>query len=259
MEKGNIAKWLKKEGDSIKPGDILAQIETDKATVDFEMQEEGYIAKLMYPEGAKDVKLGQVVAIIVESKEDIAKFKDFKGDSAAATPTPAPAAPKAAEQPKTAALSTPAAAPTQQRSASTGGRVFASPLAKKVAADSGLELAGLIGSGPNNRIIVADVEAALLIAKQQPTASKAKIILPDFSNVSFEDKEVSNIRKVIADRLCYSKQNIPHYYVTVSVNVDNLIKLRAKLNSVAKSKISVNDMVIKAASLASVRVPETNS
>jgi pyruvate dehydrogenase E2 component (dihydrolipoamide acetyltransferase) len=117
MEKGNIAKWLKKEGDSIKPGDILAQIETDKATVDFEMQEEGYIAKLMYPEGAKDVKLGQVVAIIVESKDDVAKFKDYQGASAA------PAAP--------------------QRSASTGDRVFASPLAKKVAAEKGLDLAGI--------------------------------------------------------------------------------------------------------------------
>ena len=106
MEKGNIAKWLKKEGDSIKPGDILAQIETDKATVDFEMQEEGYIAKLMYPEGAKDVKLGQVVAIIVESKDDVAKFKDYQAASAAPTPA-APAAPKkepvAAEQPKASA------------------------------------------------------------------------------------------------------------------------------------------------------------
>jgi pyruvate dehydrogenase E2 component (dihydrolipoamide acetyltransferase) len=104
MEKGNIAKWLKKEGDSIKPGDILAQIETDKATVDFEMQEEGYIAKLMYPEGAKDVKLGQVVAIIVESKDDVAKFKDYQAGSAAPA---APAAPKkeavAAEKPKASA------------------------------------------------------------------------------------------------------------------------------------------------------------
>jgi len=167
MEKGNIAKWMKKEGDSIKPGDILAQIETDKATVDFEMQEEGFIAKLMFPEGAKDVKLGQVVAIIVDNKDDVAKFKDFKSDTAAAaTPAAAPAAPKKqetaapVEQPKVVA-----AAPTQQRSVS-GGRVFASPLAKRVAADSGLDLSGVTGSGPNNRIIVADVEAALAQAKQ---------------------------------------------------------------------------------------------
>lgn len=168
MEKGNIAKWMKKEGDSIKPGDILAQIETDKATVDFEMQEEGFIAKLMFPEGAKDVKLGQVVAIIVDNKDDVAKFKDFKPDTAAAVATPSatPSAPKKqetaapVEQPKVVA-----AAPTQQRSVS-GGRVFASPLAKRVAADSGLDLSSVTGSGPNNRIIVADVEAALSQAKQ---------------------------------------------------------------------------------------------
>ncbi len=144
MEKGNIAKWLKKEGDSIKPGDILAQIETDKATVDFEMQEEGYIAKLLYPEGAKDVKLGQVVAIIVDSKDDVAKFKDYSAGSGSAAPA-TPAAPKkeavAAEQPK--ASSQPAQAAAPQRSASTGDRVFASPLAKKVAAEKGLDLAGI--------------------------------------------------------------------------------------------------------------------
>ena len=168
MEKGNIAKWMKKEGDSIKPGDILAQIETDKATVDFEMQEEGFIAKLMFPEGAKDIKLGQVVAIIVDSKDDIAKFKDFKPDTAgAATPAATPAAPKKqetaapVEQPKVVV----AAASSQQRSVS-GGRVFVSPLAKRVALDSGLDLSGMTGSGPNNRIIVADVEAALAQAKQ---------------------------------------------------------------------------------------------
>lgn len=260
MEKGNIAKWLKKEGDSIKPGDILAQIETDKATVDFEMQEEGYIAKLLYPEGAKDVKLGQVVAIIVDNKDDIAKFKDYQGGAAPATPAAAaaPAAPKKeAEAPKAAPVTTSSA---PQRSASAGDRVFASPLAKKVAAEKGLDLSGVTGSGPNNRIIIQDVEAAL---KKPQTAAPQKRAastgLVDFSNVNFEDKEVSNIRKVIAERLCYSKQNIPHYYVTVAVNVDNLIKLRGKLNTVAKSKISVNDMVIKAASLACVRVPETNS
>ncbi len=144
---------MKKEGDSIKPGDILAQIETDKATVDFEMQEEGYIAKLLFPEGAKDVKLGQVVAIIVDNKEDIAKFKDYTPGAPSAA---APAAPKkeapAQEQPK-AAASPVQATPAPQRSASTGSRVFASPLAKKIAEEKGLDLAGISGSGPNNRIL----------------------------------------------------------------------------------------------------------
>ena len=126
--------------------------------------------------------------------------------------------------------------------------MFVSPLAKKLAEAGGLDLSGVTGSGPNNRIIRDDVEAALHAAKSAAPA-----------NSGFLDIQNSNIRKVIAERLSYSKQNIPHYYVTIAVNVDNLIKLRGKLNTVAKSKISVNDMVVKAASLASVRVPETNS
>lgn len=218
------------------------------------MQEEGYIAKLLFPEGAKDVKLGQVVAIIVESKDDVAKFKDFSSDGA----SPAPAAPKKEaapakqEAPKQAAKqASPAAA------APAGDRLFVSPLAKKIAEGSGLDLSGVKGSGPNNRIIKSDVEAALQAAKQAPTKTP-QIILPESAS-GFVDLQNSNIRKVIAERLSYSKQNIPHYYVTVAVSVDNLLKLRGKLNAVAKTKISVNDMVVKAASLASVKVPETNS
>ena len=140
--------------------------------------------------------------------------------------------------------------------------MFVSPLAKKLAEAGGLDLSGVTGSGPNNRIIRDDVEAALHAAKSAAPAKSAspQIILPGFQAGSgFLDIQNSNIRKVIAERLSYSKQNIPHYYVTIAVNVDNLIKLRGKLNPVAKSKISVNDMVVKAASLASVRVPETNS
>lgn len=258
MEKGNIAKWMKKEGDSIKPGDILAQIETDKATVDFEMQEEGYIAKLLFPEGAKDVKLGEVVAIVVDSKEEVEKFKNYKPTSSAA-PAQALASPKAAAP----AAPTHNAAPVKQeapKAAAAGGRVFASPLAKKAAEAGGLDLSGIQGSGPQNRIIKSDVDAALEKAKQSPKATP-QIILPSFAGDAsgFVDIQNSNIRKVIADRLSYSKQNIPHYYVTVSVQVDALMKLRSRLNAVAKTKISVNDMVVKAASLACVRVPETNS
>lgn len=258
MEKGNIAKWLKKEGDSIKPGDILAQIETDKATVDFEMQEEGFIAKLLYPEGSKDVKLGQVVAIVVDNKDDIAKFKDFSA-SAPAPAAAAPAAPKkeAAAPAQTAAPSTPTQAAPKK--AQDSGRVFISPLAKRLADEAGVDVSSVQGSGPNSRIIKSDVEAAIESAKSAPKKSAApQIILPEFVG-EFEDLQNSNIRKVIAERLSYSKQNIPHYYVTVAVNVDNLIKLRAKLNSAAKTKISVNDFVIKAASLACTRVPQTNS
>lgn len=183
MEKGNIAKWLKKEGDSIKPGDILAQIETDKATVDYEMQEEGFIAKLLYPEGAKDVKLGQVVAIVVDNKDDVAKFKDFKGEASAA----APAAPKkeaqAAQQASTTvkqAESKIESAKTSAASTPSGGRVFASPLAKKIATEGGLDLSGVSGSGPNNRILKSDVEAALSAGPQKKMGAP-QIILPEIT------------------------------------------------------------------------------
>ena len=250
---------MKKEGDSIKPGDILAQIETDKATVDFEMQEEGFIAKLLFPEGAKNVKLGTVVAIVVDSKEDVAKFKDFSGD---APKTVAPAAPKKeAAAPEQAKVAAQAQAAPQKTATPSGSRVFVSPLAKRIASEGGLDLSGISGSGPSGRIIKSDVESALQAASQAPkkVVGAPQIILPSFEGLNFEDKQNSQIRKIIADRLSYSKQNIPHYYVTVAVSVDNLIKLRARLNNVSKTKISVNDMVIKAASMASVKVPETNA
>ena len=244
---------MKKEGDSIKPGDILAQIETDKATVDFEMQEEGYIAKLLFPEGAKDVKLGTVVAIIVDSMDDVSKFKEYSAEGSA----PKVEAPKKAEVEQKracpASMERPQSTPD---SAAAGVRIIASPIAKKTAEESNVDLSKIQGSGPNNRIIKTDVESA-----KQTSAKPAppKIQIPTTTGVEFEDIPLTNIRKVIADRLTYSKTNIPHYYVTVSVNVDNLLALRTKLNGLTKTKISVNDMVIKASSLASVKVPETNS
>ena len=216
------------------------------------MQEEGFVAKLLYPEGASNVKLGEVVAIIVEKKEDVQKFKDYKVEGSA------PVAPVAAAPKKEAAVEQAKPQASQSSAPTSGDRIFASPLAKKVAAEGGLNLSGVSGTGPNNRILKTDVEAALHAAQQAPATKKASIIIPEFSG-QFQDTQVSNIRKIIAERLSYSKQNIPHYYVTVAVNVDQLIKLRGKLNAVAKSKISVNDMVIKAASLACVRVPESNS
>lgn len=208
------------------------------------MQEEGFIAKLLYPEGAKDVKLGQVVAIVVDNKDDVAKFKDYTG-----APAAAPA--KSADEEKRSCpgkMERPVSAPEPSFPGAGPQRVIASPIAKKTAEETGVNLKDVKGSGPNDRIIKSDVQAAASKAIPQASASG-----------EFEDIPLTNIRKVIADRLSYSKQTIPHYYVTVSVNVDNLLKLRAKLNATAKTKISVNDMVIKAASLACVKVPETNS
>ena len=156
MSQGNIQKWLKKVGDEVIPGDALAAIETDKAVVDFEMQEEGYVAALLYPEGAKDVELGKIVAVLVDNKEDVAAFANYTGESASA-PASAPAAAEASPTPAAAA------APTQQASqpaAASGDRQFVSPLAKRMAEEKGLSLDGIQGSGPNHRIIAADVAEA---------------------------------------------------------------------------------------------------
>ena len=162
MEKGNIKQWVKKVGDRVDPGDVLAAIETDKATVDFEMQEEGFVAALLYPEGAKDVELGKVVAILVEDEADVAAFADYDPEAASAAPAAPASAPAAQDQPaaSSAPSSAPAAAQSQAPVARSGDRVFVSPLAKKMADDKGLSLDQIKGTGPNNRIIKADVEEA---------------------------------------------------------------------------------------------------
>ena len=260
MEKGNISKWHKKVGDSIGPGEALCGVETDKAVVDFEMQEEGFIAKILYPDGSKDIPLGEPVAILAFDKADVAAFADWTpsggSQEAAAPETPA------------AQASTPVsnAARSSPKSAS-GDRIFVSPIAKKLAEEKGVDLSTISGTGPNDRIILADIEDALksgqpvkvakdvTVQKQAPAKPQAV----DMPNDMFKDIQVSQIRKVIAERLTHSKQNIPHYYVTVSVQVDKLLQLRGKLNKVSSSKISVNDFVMKAASIAALKVPETNS
>ena len=217
MEKGNIQSWGKQVGDEVQPGDVLAAIETDKAVVDFEMQEEGFIAKLMYPEGAKDVELGKTVAILVENKEDIAAFANYSEDAA-----PVQAQPAAAQETQ-AAASTPASsgATSQPRAASqSGDRVFISPLAKKLAEEKGLDFTQITGTGPNGRILAADVKEfkaqpqPQAAAKSSPAASSSTTAT-DFPADMFTDIENSQIRKIIANRLTESKQQIPHYYVTI--------------------------------------------
>lgn len=258
MEKGNIGAWHKAVGDSIAPGDVLCSIETDKATVDYEMQDEGFVAKLLYEAGAKDIPLGKVLAIIVDDADDIAAFANYTApDEAPAASTPAPEAPKAA----TPSAPTPAATPSPAAAKPSGDRIFASPMAQSLAKSGNVSLDAIKGTGPEGRIIKADVEAAIASggAKAQPMGGA--VSAPVFETVEggYLDFENSNIRKVIADRLTYSKQNIPHYYVSYSMQVDNLMKLRAKLNKVSSTKLSVNDFVIKAASMAAIKVPETNS
>jgi pyruvate dehydrogenase E2 component (dihydrolipoamide acetyltransferase) len=249
MEKGNLGAWNKKVGDTIAPGDVLCSIETDKATIDYEMQDEGFIAKLLYPEGAKDIPLGSAMAIVVDNEEDIAKFADYTAADIATTPAPAKAvaaaptpaaAPVAAAQPAAAAPAAPARG---------GDRVFASPVAQNLANAQGLNLATVAGTGPGGRIIKADIEDALAVGSHR---ASEPILFDSAPGIGFTDIENTQIRKVIADRLTYSKQNIPHYYVTVTVEMDNLMKLRAKLNKVASQKLSVNVFVMKAAALAAL-------
>ncbi|MDD3799431.1 MAG: pyruvate dehydrogenase complex dihydrolipoamide acetyltransferase [Novosphingobium sp.] len=254
MEQGTLAKWLVKEGDSVSAGDILAEIETDKATMEFEAVDEGTILSIAVPEGSEDVKVGTVIATITGDDEEAPapapKAEDKPAAKAAPAPAPAPAA-TPAPAPR------PAAAP-----ASKGERVLASPLARRIAEQKGLDLATIKGSGPNGRIVKADVEGAAPAAAAPAPAAAAPLTeaLPDFG-IPFEDVKLSNMRKTIARRLTESKQQVPHIYLTVDVRLDALLKLRAELNDALASrgvKLSVNDMLIKALGVALVQVPACN-
>lgn len=273
MTKGNIMKWNVQPGEKIEPGDVLCAVETDKATVEFEFQEHGYLAQILKPEGTHDVNLGEVIALLAEDKDAVSRASQYKAGSGAVT---VKTTPKAAE---TTATTTTTTAPQQQQATTsattaTGGRVFASPLAKKIAAEQGVNLAQIgSGSGENNRIVKADVEEFVASgrAKQAtvatPVAAAATAAAPKTTAAAAETAEytdipVSNIRKVIADRLLESKRNIPHYYLTVECEIDALMKARSQLNKAGEKrgfKLSVNDFIVKAASLAMKKVPEVNS
>lgn len=260
MEEGTLAKWLVKEGDTVSSGDILAEIETDKATMEFEAVDEGTISQILIPAGTDGVKVGTVIAMIVSEDDAAAAPKAAAPASRPAAPAPAPAAaaPAPAPIPPAPVAPTPAARSNQDR-------IIASPLAKRIAAQTGVELAGLSGSGPNGRIVKADVEAAS--TGRSPTApvaapavTAAPIQLGDIQ-APHEAVKLSNMRKTIARRLSEAKQTIPHIYLTVDVRLDALLKLRAELNASLESrgiKLSVNDMLIKAIGLALVHVPKCN-
>ena len=277
MEEGTLAKWLVKEGDDVKSGDILAEIETDKATMEFEAVDEGKIARILVPEGTDGVKVGAPIAILAAEGEDVSAAAAPKADTAPAEPPKAAApAPKADETPKSAPAQTPVetpAAPPQPAAARRveGDRVKASPLAKRLAEAQGVDLNSLQGSGPGGRIVRADVDAAVGKAPAAapagaPAAAPAPAthaIAPGVIEqaIPHEAIKLSNIRKTIARRLTESKQQIPHIYLTVDIQLDALLKLRGELNSGLESrgvKLSVNDLLIKALALALIEVPECN-
>ncbi|CAN9501311.1 unnamed protein product [Ophioblennius macclurei] len=270
MTMGTVQRWEKKVGEKLSEGDLLAEIETDKATIGFEVQEEGYLAKILVAEGTRDVPLGAPLCIMVEKESDIAAFKDYveTGGVEVSTPPPAPAPAAVPIAVAPSAAPAGAAAPAAPRK----GRVFASPLAKKLAAEKGIDLAQVSGSGPDGRVTRKDIDsfvppkaAPAAAAAPAPTAAPAAptpAAVPSAPAGTFTDIPISNIRKVIAQRLMQSKQTIPHYYLSVDVNMDQVLELRTELNAEVKAqniKLSVNDFIIKASALACLKVPECNS
>ncbi|MGE3644833.1 MAG: pyruvate dehydrogenase complex dihydrolipoamide acetyltransferase [Beijerinckiaceae bacterium] len=277
MEKGNLAKWLKKEGDQIKSGDVIAEIETDKATMEVEAVDEGILAKIVIAAGTEDVAVNAVIGVIAEEGEDVSAAASSEGEAKAApkaaAAAPAKEAPAAAPEAKSAAAS--ASAPAAPKA--DGSRVFASPLARRLAKDAGLDLSKVQGSGPHGRIVERDVEKAKAGggAKAAPAATAAapmatgmadETIKKFFEPGSYEEIPHDSMRKVIARRLVEAKQTIPHFYLSVDCRLDELLTAREAINAAAPKdkdgkpayKISVNDFVIKALAAALQRVPDAN-
>jgi pyruvate dehydrogenase E2 component (dihydrolipoamide acetyltransferase) len=282
MEEGNLAKWLVQEGDKVKSGDVIAEIETDKATMEVEAVDEGVVAKIVVPAGTEAVKVNALIAILAEEGEDVAAAAAAGGGSSAPKAEAAPA-PKAEAAPVSAETATPApAAASAAPAVSSGERVFASPLARRLAREAGLDLKAVSGSGPKGRVVKSDVEKAVSTggAKAAPASAAGagaaaapvlakgaseEAVLKNFAEGSYELVPHDGMRKTIAKRLQESKQTIPHFYVSVDCELDALMALRAQLNAAAPEKdgkpaykLSVNDMVIKALALALRDVPDAN-
>lgn len=260
MEAGNVGAWKKQVGDKLSPGDVLVEIETDKATMDFEFTEEGYLAKILLEEGAKDVPVGKPVGVYVEEESDVAAFADFTmadaiGESpAAAEPKPEPTEAKP-EQPSTSEQpAAPAKKPASVGSSAPAGRIFASPLAKTLALERGIKISDVKGSGPNGRIIARDIE------NFKPTASAAATPTASAAG-GYTDIPISSMRSTIAKRLRQSKNEAPDFIVSSSISVSKLLQLRASLNDASDGsyKVSVNDILIKALALAAKKVPAPNT
>jgi pyruvate dehydrogenase E2 component (dihydrolipoamide acetyltransferase) len=314
MEKGNLAKWLKKEGDAVKSGDVIAEIETDKATMEVEAVDEGVLAKIVVPEGTADVPVNELIALIAGEGEDPKSVTASGGgakpapraEAPAAQPTPAPSAPPQNQTAGGGAMayarvdqapagpaqpSAPQAAPqpaAKPNGAGPGERIFASPLAKRLAKEAGLDLAMIQGSGPHGRIVERDIKAAIAggtgRAAPQPAApaaapmaakppAPAPVGAPSADQVralfapgSYDEVPHDSMRKTIARRLTEARQTVPQFYLTMDCEIDALLKLREQINAAAPGakdgkaawKVSVNDMAIKALAMALMRVPDAN-
>ena len=271
MEEGTLARWLVKEGDKVASGAVLAEIETDKATMEFEATDEGTVGKIVVPEGTEGIKVNDLIAILLEEGESTGALDapPARGASAPVALQTDPAAPGA-----------PVATPVVAHSNSTAGnRIFASPLARRIAAERGTDLRSIDGTGPNGRIIKADVEAAKPSAAPQPAAQaavseapKSKAVAPAsldaetvkkiYADREFEELKLDGMRKTIAARLAEAKQTIPHFYLRRDARLDVLLAFRSQLNKELDSrgvKLSVNDLIIKACALALQQVPDCNA
>ena len=278
MTEGNVASWLKNEGDQVAAGDILCEIETDKATMEVEATDEGTLARIVIPAGTEGVAVNAVIGLILEEGEDASALDG--GEAAAPAAPPAAAAEPAAEP---AAAPPAAAAPSPGGNGATppapvrepGARIFASPLARRMAKQAGLALEAIAGTGPNGRIVKADIEAAIAAAAAAPAAAAAAAApapaaapaapapaptAPAEPAAAYRDAPASTMRKVIAQRLQEAKREVPHFYLTVDCAVDALLETRAQLNERSDAyKLSVNDFVIRAAALALRKVPAANA
>lgn len=308
MEKGNLAKWLKKEGDTVKSGDVIAEIETDKATMEVEAVDEGILAKIVVPEGTADVPVNQLIALISGEGEDPKSVTAPAAGGAAPAPKAEAAPVAAAPQPQANTISGDASAhmgyarvdqapagPAQGAKPNgagqqTGNRVFASPLAKRIAKEASIDIASIRGSGPHGRIVEKDVRAALQGGGAKPAAAPAaaaaaaapaaKPAAPQlapsmgadqvkamFEAGTYEEVPLDGMRKTIAKRLVESKQTVPHFYLSLDCELDALMALREQINAAAGKdkdgkpayKLSVNDFVIKALAIALQRVPAANA
>ncbi|HUD86707.1 MAG TPA: pyruvate dehydrogenase complex dihydrolipoamide acetyltransferase [Xanthobacteraceae bacterium] len=293
MEKGNLAKWLKKEGDKVKSGDVIAEIETDKATMEVEAVDEGTIARILVPEGTQDVAVNDVIAVLASDGEDVkaagagvpaTKPEAKPAPKAEAAPAAKPAAaPAAKEEPaKAPAVAAPAPAPAKEPAPQANGhaRIFSSPLARRLAKEAGIELGRINGSGPHGRVIARDVEEAksgkgLKAPATAPSSAPAPSIAPSMSDKqilalfpegSYEVVPHDGMRRTIAQRLTASVQTVPHFYLTIDCDIGKLLAAREEINATAPKdkekkplyKLSVNDFVIKAMAVALQRIPDCN-
>lgn len=283
MEKGNLAKWLKKEGDKVKSGDVIAEIETDKATMEVEAVDEGTLARIVVPEGTADVPVNQVIAVLAGDGEDVKAAASGAGTSPApkADAKPTPAAPAAAPTPAPAGAAPTPAAKGEAPRANGHARIFSSPLARRLAKDAGIDIARVEGTGPHGRVVARDIEAAqkgkgLKAPGAAPAAASAPTIAPAgptdqqiralYEEGSYEVLPHDNMRRTIAQRLTASTQTIPHFYLTIDCDIGRLTAAREEINAAAPKdkdgkpayKLSVNDFVIKALALALQRIPNAN-